>query len=76
MLLSSLSVGAISPLSSITAILTCSGVEKMVIRVGATITAIMKIGISNVVAIKLFLVTRSRNSRRIIIPMLDFIILY
>ena len=67
------SFGAITPESSITAIVCFSGPENAAIRAGAAIIATISRGISIVVIMKLLRFTRSRYSRDMIIPSALFI---
>ncbi len=69
------SSGAMMPLWSTTRILRSSLPDIVIIRAGATIIRSMNTGMRSVVTMKLFLWTRSINSRPMTIPILDFIIM-
>ena len=68
---SAVRAGMIKPLSSITAIWRSEGVESIIMRVGAAMSMSISSGMSSVVIMKLFLATRSENSREMIMPMFE-----
>ncbi len=66
-------VGAIIPLKSMTAISFWLGVETIIIKAGAAMRPIIRIGMRMVVMMKLLRETRWKNSRLIISDSDDFI---